>query len=352
MKKFMSRALSFAILFLVLVAAVPNNANAAYGIDFSYELVYDGINYGQVVFSGYISHKRQTVMLDNEERTWTFTDVAASSSMHIYPNDFKGDFIVYIESYDHITDNQYSTSAADDWCFTQILGDYKASVGYGFINYHNSDYSEFCVCKNHPAIINFGKNEPTNPVFGGINEFTMKTDGTLYIVWTEIYDENDNFVVRFCTPVYVKETPTEKATAIPTTSKIMVNGEIVSFDAYNIGGNNYFKLRDVANVINGTTKQFNVTWDNDVRAINMISNESYVAVGGEMTAGDGVAKNAVLTDSPIYLDGEQVVLTAYNINGNNYFKLRDLGQLFDFDVSWDNGSKTIIVDTTRTYTAD
>ena len=38
--------------------------------------------------------------------------------------------------------------------------------------------------------------------------------------------------------------------AAPTASKVMVDGNNVSFDAYNIGGNNYFKLRDVAKVLN------------------------------------------------------------------------------------------------------
>lgn len=38
---------------------------------------------------------------------------------------------------------------------------------------------------------------------------------------------------------------------------------------------------------------------------------------------------------PIYVDGEQVELEAYNINGANYVKLRDVGQAVDFEVYWD-----------------
>ena len=39
----------------------------------------------------------------------------------------------------------------------------------------------------------------------------------------------------------------------------------------------------------------------------------------------------------IYVDGEQVSMTAYNIAGNNYVKLRDIGQKVGFNVYWLDG---------------
>ena len=48
-------------------------------------------------------------------------------------------------------------------------------------------------------------------------------------------------------------------TAKPTESNVLVNGVSKSFDAYNINGSNYFKLRDLAYVLNGTEKQFEIT---------------------------------------------------------------------------------------------
>lgn len=147
-------------------------------------------------------------------------------------------------------------------------------------------------------------------------------------------------------------TPTTKATANPTNSKVMVNGKQVSFDAYNINNNNYFKLRDVAQIIRGTDKQFNVTWDGSKNAINLISNTAYKTVGGELKSGDGKVKNATLSTSTIYKDGVAVTLTAYTINDNNYFKLRDLGEAFNFDVSWDSKNNTVVIDTSKGYTAE
>ena len=46
---------------------------------------------------------------------------------------------------------------------------------------------------------------------------------------------------------------------------------------------------------------------------------------------------ATLTTSPIFLDGSEVTLQGYNIGGHNYFKLRDIAALLDFNVYWDDG---------------
>jgi hypothetical protein len=113
----------------------------------------------------------------------------------------------------------------------------------------------------------------------------------------------------------------------PTPSKVFANGEEKSFEAYLIGGNNFFKLRDLALVLNGTEKQFAVGYDNTTRAVTMTTGKPYEPVGGEMTAGDGNAKMANPTPSKIYIDGLELDFTVYNIGGNNFFKLRDSRRL-------------------------
>ena len=155
--------------------------------------------------------------------------------------------------------------------------------------------------------------------------------------------------------------PAEKATANPTTSKVYVNGKEVAFEAYNINGNNYFKLRDIALTLRGTEKQFEVVWDPTVKidigeksfngAIVMTPKKPYTTVGGEMKKGNGEAKQANLTTSPILMNYRLVELTAYNIGGNNFFKLRDLGNTFDFNVSWDSNLKAIVINTAESYDA-
>ncbi|NCB42612.1 MAG: hypothetical protein EOM59_08335 [Clostridia bacterium] len=140
--------------------------------------------------------------------------------------------------------------------------------------------------------------------------------------------------------------------ATPTAAKVLVDGKNISFDAYSIAGNNYFKLRDLAYVLNGSAKQFSVAWDGANNAIALQKGSPYTAVGGEMATKGTVAIAADPSTSKILLGGQTAKLTAYTIRGNNYFKLRDVGIAFDFDVSWNNALQTIAIDTTSSYTAD
>ena len=133
-------------------------------------------------------------------------------------------------------------------------------------------------------------------------------------------------------------------TAMPTASKVVVNGKAVNFDAYTIGGSNYFKLRDLAFVLNGTSKQFGVSYDGSIR---LESGKSYVPVGGELAQPSGVSRQAIVSSAKIYLDGALANFSAYTIGGYNYFKLRDIGKAFNFGVDWVEG--TVVVYTGKGY---
>ena len=56
---------------------------------------------------------------------------------------------------------------------------------------------------------------------------------------------------------------------------------------------------------------------------------------------------AELSVQPIYVDGQQVQMTAYSIGGNNYVKLRDIGQAVGFNVYWQDG---VQIDSGAPYT--
>ncbi|MGM0396822.1 MAG: hypothetical protein ACQEP4_07170 [Bacillota bacterium] len=144
--------------------------------------------------------------------------------------------------------------------------------------------------------------------------------------------------------------PQENVEAMSSNARIIVDGIEVDFDAYNINGNNFFKLRDLAYALSNSEKPFDVIWDNDERVITITTGSSYTEVGGEMTEGDGEMKNGILNRDPVQKDGEVIELLAYNIGGNNYFKLRDIASELDFGVTWDAETKTVEISTDNAYT--
>ena len=69
--------------------------------------------------------------------------------------------------------------------------------------------------------------------------------------------------------------------------------------------------------------------------------------GGASAAAAGIAAQPAW--SPIFVDGQQVQMTAYNILGNNYVKLRDIGKAVGFNVYYQNG---VQVDSKSPYTGE
>jgi hypothetical protein len=181
-----------------------------------------------------------------------------------------------------------------------------------------------------------------------------KADIEVYLSGHPNYTDPAQFEVngyRYLSQPTVATPSTPTYSASPTSSMVLVNGKTVSFEAYNINGSNYFKLRDLAMAVSGTEKQFEVGWNGEKNAINLTKNKAYIPTGGELTvSADPVVKEAKPTTSKIYLNGQEVSFTAYNINGNNYFKLRDVGKAIDFGVTWDGKTNTIGIDTTAVYT--
>ena len=140
--------------------------------------------------------------------------------------------------------------------------------------------------------------------------------------------------------------------AWPTAATVLVNGEKVAFDAYTINDNNYFKLRDLAYILSGTEKQFEVSWDEEANAISLTKDKAYTTVGGEMTGKGEGKKTPTATDSKIFLNEKPLIFIAYNIDGNNYFKLRDIGRTFNFGVAWDGENNAIVIDSSKDYKSD
>ena len=145
-----------------------------------------------------------------------------------------------------------------------------------------------------------------------------------------------------------------KPVVVLSTQSLSMNGTPVNCEKYNINGENYFKLRDIAAMMQGTNSSFEVGFEEVTRTVSVTTGMPYSPNGSELNVSGGdKSATAIRSDMPLVINGQKVTdLTAYLIGGNNYFKLRDLGREFDFDVSWDGANNCILIETDKPYTED
>lgn len=134
------------------------------------------------------------------------------------------------------------------------------------------------------------------------------------------------------------------ADVTPSPQKLSVDGTDAACDKYNIDGSNYFKLRDLAYLLSKSDSRFSVAFDAESNAVTVVPGGDYVPVGGELERGKDLSKTAVASKQSVLINGEAVEgISVYNIGGNNYFKLRDLGSALGFTVAFDADANTAVV---------
>ena len=135
--------------------------------------------------------------------------------------------------------------------------------------------------------------------------------------------------------------------AVPTRDK----GQIVYVDntrvyptGYNIADNNYFKLRDIGKLVG-----FGVDYDEATQTVEISTTRTAPSTEGitDTSVSGAVAK---VSNQRIAVDGIYVNMKAYQIDANNYVKLRDIGKQVDFGVGYDNATASVRIDTDAPYT--
>ena len=150
-------------------------------------------------------------------------------------------------------------------------------------------------------------------------------------------------------PVQKALTVSAAANATPTGNAIYVDGTKVNGAAYMINSNNYFKLRDIAAMVNNSAKQFEVSWNQNEKRIDLTTNKAYTVVGGELALPSATTKTAKESTAVVYKNGTKAAYTGYTISDNNYYKLRDLCKDMDIGVKYDNATKRVDILTTVGY---
>ena len=135
-------------------------------------------------------------------------------------------------------------------------------------------------------------------------------------------------------------------TATPTRNlgqSVYVDNTRVYPTGYNIGGNNYFKLRDIAALVG-----FGVSYDAASQTVEISTERVQPNTSGITDKAVGGA-SAKMSNQRIAVDGEYVRMAAYQIGGNNYVKLRDVAENVGFAVNYENATGKVTVNPSAAY---
>ncbi len=127
---------------------------------------------------------------------------------------------------------------------------------------------------------------------------------------------------------------------------VLAQDQVIAVEAYNIDDYNYFKLRDVAQSLQGSEKSFDLQYNEESRSIYVSTGQSYASLGTELSPPQiaDTVKQAAPSKAALYIDGAPMSLSAYNIDGYTYYKLQDLGQALDFDVQYDEAGRRVLIE--------
>ena len=144
-------------------------------------------------------------------------------------------------------------------------------------------------------------------------------------------------------------------TAYMRRQTIELDGKNVTLQTYalpgaNGGETNYVRLRDGAALLSGTKAQFCVDCDGNVV---IVPDASYVPNGTELKAPFSGDRRYQKADAKTVIYGESIPFTAILLTddqggGYTYYKLRDLGKVLNFNVSW-SANRGIYIESSRAY---
>ena len=134
-------------------------------------------------------------------------------------------------------------------------------------------------------------------------------------------------------------------TATPSAGRVRINNAIdLQMGLYNIGGNNYIRLRDAAAMLNRFDYGVAIGWSGSERSITIDTGAQYSGAGSAISSSSSSRPvQAVFPAVHVYLNGEKVFMPAYSINGSTYFRLRDIARLLNFGVGYDSGTQTVLI---------
>ena len=125
-----------------------------------------------------------------------------------------------------------------------------------------------------------------------------------------------------------------------TTQKVRLDDKDVVIYGYNIDGENYFKLRDVAAVLKDSKVKFGVEYKDGL--VTLTKGADYKVLDTDQKEVKAESE-AMLTNDKVKVGETDLTAKAFKIDGNNYYRVRDLGKALDFGVDYDKEANTVLL---------
>ena len=111
-----------------------------------------------------------------------------------------------------------------------------------------------------------------------------------------------------------------------------------TLSSYLLFGNNYVRIRDLAESLNNTSFAFDVSWDGS--CVRLKKDSAYTGNAISFAGKDSIA-TAHLSSQPVYIENEQLAVTTYLINNENYIRLRDIAPALGLNVGWNDKMRIV-----------
>lgn len=147
------------------------------------------------------------------------------------------------------------------------------------------------------------------------------------------------------------QNPDKEKSTKPYCTQLIVNGEKTDIVSYRIGDEDYFSIFDIARLVQDTPMCFDVKYHPQTKSYTIVLGTT---PSEERDFIDKIAENPTATETTqllsVFCDLELVFPKSYEIEGNHYFSINDIGRIINFHVEYSEDGKSVSINTGALYT--
>lgn len=161
----------------------------------------DGTVYGTITLTSWLNTENdEFAFADGEAQSWVYWNVGLGGSCIIEPSELAGYTYIDLVAYEQ-KDGVYFLTEGDNTPYHRLFADGEIhNIAFG------DQGGEFPTASyGHPASFIFGTNDGGEPnMEDDLDDFTLKADGTMYLLNIEFYGEDGEYLYSCPSPFFVQ----------------------------------------------------------------------------------------------------------------------------------------------------